>query len=99
MGDELPSYLTVGLHGISESIIIVTLPKYVVDERTIDTSMLEADGYGFLVNFVGDFEECFIAPLQKGDDIKVEIFSLSRFLPTTTTMKPIRKVGEEKDIE
>ena len=72
---KLPAYLTVGLHGVRDSIIIVTLPKYVPSDGHIDTRTLEKDGYSLVVNFEGDFEGCFIESLRKGDAMKVEIFS------------------------
>gem|GEM_PF-6019321 len=79
--EELPPYLTVGLHGVRDSIIIVTLPKYVPVDGYIDANTLEEDGYSCVVKFEGDYERCFIESLKRGDAMKVEIIQSS---PTST---------------
>ena len=73
---ELPPYLTIGLHGIHDSKIVVTLHEYMINDGQIDRGKLEEDGYGTIVKYEGDFTGCWIPAILKGDTMKVEIFPL-----------------------
>ena len=70
----LPPYLTVGLHGVRDSRIILTLPKYLAADGVLDVTTLETDGYGCVVMFEGDYQRCTIDILRRGPAMKVEIF-------------------------